>query len=46
MMSSYEYGKGMRILMLTAGVDVGILGSDTDAQYEDLMLAPYGTATS
>ena len=46
MMSSYEYGKGMRILMLTAGVDVGILGSDTDAQYEDLLLAPYGTATS
>jgi hypothetical protein len=46
MMSSYEYGKGMRILMLTAGVDVGILGSNTDAQYEDLMLAPYGTATS
>ena len=46
MMSSYEYGKGMRILMLTAGIDVGILGSNTDANYEDLMMAPYGTATS
>lgn len=46
MMSSYEYGKGMRILMLCAGVDVGILGNDTDAEIEDLMLAPYGTATS
>lgn len=46
MMSSYEYGKGMRILMLTAGIDVGILGSNTDAKYEDLLMAPYGTATS
>ena len=33
-------------LSIEKGTLVGILGSNTDAKYEDLLMAPYGTATS